>query len=295
MKTLKYATLFLCIMMSSCQTQLAFLVVSDLHYNGTATRDSINRKMVDDMNTLQQEVSPDFVWVLGDITDSGKKNEWEQYVAAYGLTGEAKLKYPVFECFGNHDGNVDGYVRTQIKERNKNRSYKVNVDSTGLHYSWERKGIIFINLNLYPTDRWDPNCEWCKYFKESFREAQHSLSFLKDCLSKQVKSSKTPVIIALHIGYDDFGLKWWTDDERAQFHDVIKDYNVVTIFHGHNHQIMQTTNNSIMAIGAGSPQADANLGNYIVVKKNSKTKKLEIIERKFGAFSSEIRKVEYER
>lgn len=293
MKVIRHVYLLLLGLITSCQSQHAFLVVSDLHYNGTAAQDSINLQIVEDMNALQEKISPDFVWVLGDITNSGKEDEWNQYIATYGLNGEAKLKYPVFECFGNHDGNVDGYVRTAIKERNKNRSYKIHTDLTGLHYLWKRKGMFFINLNLYPANEWDAGCDWCKYFKESFREAQYSLSFLKECLSEQVKSKKIPVIIAFHIGYDDFGLKWWTDTDRDKFHETIKDYNVVAIFHGHNHQIIQTNNNGIATIGVGAPQTNIHTGNYIVVRKNSKTKQLEIIERKSGGFSSEIRKLKY--
>lgn len=184
--------------------------------------------MVDDMNRLvsdslmrSKHIQPEFVWMLGDMTDAGTRAQWDQYEAVYGLNGEHLLRYPVMECFGNHDGGVDGIVRSNLRERNKKRAIPVNTDSLGLHYSWDMNGVHFVNLNLYPGNDWDPSCDWCKYFHESFREPQFSLRFLEEDLKLHVGETGRPIILAFHIGFDDFSRLWWTDNDRERFFQTI--------------------------------------------------------------------------
>lgn len=260
----------------SCSQDITFMVVSDPHFTGDTSSFLINRRMVEDMNSLKgvehpgsnQKIDPAFVWMLGDMTDGGKKEQWDQYESLYGLNAENVLKYPVFECFGNHDGNVDGFARQQIKHRNTERRMKIVTDSLGLHYSWDIGRIHFVNLNLYPANEWDPDCEWCTYFKESFREAQNSLTFLEKDLKENVGDSGRPVILAFHIGFDDFGLKWWTESDQEKFYNVIKDYHVAGIFHGHNHAVGQTKWKGINVWAVGSPRHDGSTGEYLVVRVN---------------------------
>ena len=41
-----------------------------------------------------------------------------------------------------------------------------------------------------------------------------------------------------HYGFDGFSLNdwnWWTPTQRRTFYELIADYNVVAILHGHNH------------------------------------------------------------
>lgn len=275
----------------NCFSQFAFIVVSDPHFTGDSLCYEINRKMVEDMNSLSRidgpgkykKSKPGFVWMLGDMTDSGQENQFLQYDALYGLNGENVLKYPVMECFGNHDGNSDGIVRSQIRIRNTQRKLKTHVSSNGLHYSWDKRGIHFVNLNLYPANAWDPDCEWCKYFKESFREAENSLEFLEQDLRDRVGDSGKPVILAFHLGFDDFGLKWWTERDREKFYNVIQQYNVIAIFQGHNHSVGKFNWNNIDVWAAGSPRHDAATGEYLVVQV-SKTGELSVYERKYGSW-----------
>lgn len=253
----------------SCGPSVHFIATSDPHFNGTEENYQVNCMAVDTMNQLK-DFGPDFVWVLGDLTDGAKEKEWQQYTEVYGLRGEKRLRYPVMECFGNHDGNIDGIVRKGIQARNKSRAFKIHTDSLGLHYSWDIKGVHFVNLNLYPADGWDPTCEWCKYFKESFREAQNSLTFLEQDLHEQVGRSKRPVVLAFHLGYDDFSKLWWTESDRKAFYEVIKDYNIIAIFHGHNHAVIHQQWRNIPIWSVGSPQSGKKLGTFLLVKVNRK-------------------------
>ena len=262
-------TLFATLLIQSCAMNIEFIAASDPHLNGTAERYEANLKCIENMNSLR-EIQPQFVWMLGDVTDDCKQKEWEEYTSLYGVSGEGELNYPVMECFGNHDGNIDGIVRNGIKERNKHRAFKIYTDTLGLHYSWDIKGVHFINLNLYPANEWDPNCDWCKYFHESFREAQNSLDFLIEDLRRNVGKSNRPVIIAFHIGYDEFSKLWWTDNDRNNFYNVIKDYNVIAIFQGHNHSVGCTDWNGIPVWAVGSTQNGSAPGTFLMLTTNRK-------------------------
>lgn len=250
-----------------CQ-DFSFVILSDLHFRGDSLHYNQCRDLISNINSDKNNLKacdPAFVWILGDITDGGKKEQWDEYVSLFGLNSDSLLKYNVFESFGNHDGNVDGYVRTQIKKRNRVRGYDIFTDSLGLHYSWDMNGIHFVNLNLYPGNEWEDGCEWCKYFKESFREPQYSLSFLEQDLKNNISDIKTPIIIGFHVGFDEFGLKWWTESQREKFYNVIKDYNILAIFSGHNHQFRSATWKGIRVINVESPFNSIGKGEYMQI------------------------------
>jgi hypothetical protein len=47
-----------------------------------------------------------------------------------------------------------------------------------------------------------------------------------------------PVVLMQHYGFDGFSLNdwnWWTPKQRRALYELIADYNVVAILHGHNH------------------------------------------------------------
>jgi hypothetical protein len=60
---------------------------------------------------------------------------------------------------------------------------------------------------------------------------------------------RAPVILVQHYGYDGFGLDasdggyrgyWWHPDEREKLQQIIRPYNVIALFHGHNHGMGRT-------------------------------------------------------
>ena len=260
----------------SCRPhETQFLVASDLHFDATKEKMAIFDSVIYDMNRISDQQLPDGsgktgkpfgVVITGDITDSGKPEQWQQYQELFGLNGEQKLKYHVFESIGNHDGNIDGIVRTGIIERNKHRKNLKSVSANGLHYSWDRNGIHFVMLGSYPGNVLDSTCGWCHYFKESFRDPQSSLAFLKEDLERNVNKNIQPVILFFHYGYDDFGNLWWTPAEQDAFYNVIKDYNIAAIFHGHDHATDNYRWRGINVWSSGSPQRGQKTGNYLIVK-----------------------------
>ena len=86
---------------------LTFFVVSDTHYGLSPAGDRTVPLLVDRMNALPgtdypaalggKVGVPRGVLHLGDITNDGKREQWDMFVRDYGLTGkEGRLKWPVY-------------------------------------------------------------------------------------------------------------------------------------------------------------------------------------------------------
>lgn len=264
-----YAILFLFIL-ASCNNREAdsIIILSDLHYDSTDVRSTVIDSVLVRINQMTHEEAGgkiNSVAVLGDITQDGSEMQWDKYVKAFGLNGESDLKYPVYELPGNHDGNIDGAVRTGIRERNNERRNILDVSDNGLHYSWEAGDYHLVALGIYPGLEWDPDCEWCHYFRESFRDPEMSLQFLEKDLRHNLDNKNQPVVLMFHYGWDDFSLLWWTEEEQERFYSVIRDYNIAGIFHGHDHAVEHYTWKGIDVWSAGSPQSGDKTGEFLVV------------------------------
>ncbi|MGC9471411.1 MAG: metallophosphoesterase [Bacteroidales bacterium] len=252
-----------------------FLVASDLHYNGSEQRAMILDSAIRLMNRASslpfpraggRNLDPFGVFVTGDITESGTEEQWNQFVHAFGLKGDRDLQIPVYETFGNHDGNVEGIVREGIRARNKKRAGGCRLSDNGLHYSFNRSGVHFVVLGIYPGNEWDRDCEWCHYFHESFREAQMSLEFLRHDLNHHLRKPDQPVILLFHYGWDDFSRLWWSEKERDRFYEAVKDRNIIGIFHGHDHIVDHYMWRGMNIWSAGSPQSENGPGTFLGVK-----------------------------
>lgn len=227
---------------------LTFFFTADTHYGlGIDDFEAANKATIAAMNTLPGTPYPSAiggivgtpagVLVAGDLTDAA--HYWDFYgvyytpqayvdgfQTDYGLNGEARLHYPVFEGYGNHDfGDSFDIVRTAIADRNLHRDQPIHLSPNGLHYSWDWQGIHFVNLNVYPGGDTD---------------ARNSLDFLNSDLASEVGTSGRPVIVYHHYGFDSFSTqpRWWTGEERDAYADALLGYNVLGIFHGHLHTEM---------------------------------------------------------
>lgn len=252
-----------------------FLVASDLHYNCNEQHAMILDSAIQMMNLSKalpfpcwwdRKMNPFGIFISGDITDAGTDEQWSEFVSAFGLEGEKKLKIPVYETFGNHDGNIGGAVREGIKFRNSKRVIRCCVSENGLHYSFDKGGIHFVVLGIYPGDEWDSTCEWCHYFHDSFRDPERSLTFLKHDLSSNLKSVNQPIILFFHYGFEGFSLLWWTEKERENLYEVIKNKNIIGIFHGHDHGMKHYKWKGIDIWSDGSPQKGQGIGTFLGVK-----------------------------
>lgn len=274
--TLIFAGLVGFAVLTGCHsTRFSFGVMSDVHLQGGNLQ---QRQILDSVIFLVNNAGkiiregtglsvrkPFGLFVTGDLTDSGTPEAWKEFEEIFGLNGEGRLEMPVYETFGNHDGGVNGAVREGIRTRNTMRKGVVMTSGNGLHYALERYGHLFIVLGSYPGDRWDPECEWCHYFKESFREAEGSLGFLEDALKTNREGRNLPVFLFFHYGWDDFSMLWWTQAEQERFFSALKGSQISAIFHGHNHQTDSYSWRGYKIFISGSPQHGDKTGEILLI------------------------------
>lgn len=292
----KSGTLFIAaflLLATGCYKPFAFCVFSDTHCLDSLNRFDILDSMVQDVNTLSKNdlsialpsgkplAKLKGMLVCGDLTDDGKQHQWDDFQQLFGLYGDQRLGIPVYETFGNHDGNIDGIVRNGIKNRNMKRpSVKVSADS--LFYSWNWEKFHFVSLGIYPGNGWDSTCNWCHYFKTSFRDPQNSLSFLESDL-KTVPQNRR-VVLFFHYGWDEFSKLWWTEAEQDRLYNIISSYNIAAIFTGHNHATGYMNWRGIDIYSSGSPQRNHGTGSFLIVQVEKDS--LFIQERQLGKWGN---------
>lgn len=276
----------------------SFFHISDTHYfaNKEATSKldeksaGMTSRLIDRLNSLAGTDLPESVGggtvkaprgVIhsGDLIESGdrtggvypamQKTEWAAFQDDYGLTGtEGRLKYPVFEVHGNHDGpHGKGVAIDGIIQRNQRRPGLTGVSENGLHYSWNWAQVHFINLGIVVGQdgegvakrRYDP---------------LGSLNFLKSDLKANVTNSKTPIVLTHHIDVARYcthcdindaantKLEWHPCDVNAYWQEI-RDLNVVAILYGHTHfrNILQWDGTTAKAEKSETPEKGRTLFN----------------------------------
>jgi len=279
---------------STAGYDLTFFLVSDLHYGLNENTAASNQAVIDEINALPGTPYPEGILrgkvkkplgvvVPGDLVEHGHKKtglkEWEAYTRDFGVAGEGRIVFPVYEGFGNHDGGEEHPIRQGIKNRNPQRPGLTHISKNGFHYSWDWEGIHFIQLNLFPGTVADeiPNPMGLP-FQGSWKEPLYSLKFLRADLKKHTKTTKQPVILFMHYGFDVWGKYCWSERERKVFYKVIKNYHVVAIFFGHTHVVQTVKWKGISTFCVGSSQKSSGPGEFMVVhiRKN----KMYVLERK---------------
>ncbi len=278
--------IFFILLFSHIYASTTFFVGTDSHYgkNQWSNNEESNKQAIYDMNKLPYDDYPDMpkiekpkaVIVTGDLTDLGSYTNlygfsllsifnWDGFISDYGLNGENLLNFPVLEGFGNHDNLSWGnWVKWSIKKRNKERNEKIFISENELHYSWDWDGIHFVQLNVYPGNS---------------EEAEKSLAFLKYDLENNLIKKDTPIILFHHYGFDGYSDDWWTSEERYDYYTLIKDFNVIAIFQGHQHDMFHLVWNGIDVFSSGNLFSN----NYLVciIEDN----KLKVFSRKQNEWS----------
>lgn len=269
---------------STTGRELTFFLLGDTHYGLNKNTADYNRAIVDEMNALPGTPYPEAILtgtvktpigvvVVGDLVEHGHKKiglkEWEEYTRDFGVVGEGRIAFPVYEGFGNHDGGLEHGIRQLIKDRNAQRPGLAHISKNGYHYSWNWEGIHFIQLNLFPGTVADkiPN-PLNLPLEGSWREPLYSLKFLRADLKKHLRTKKQPVIIFMHFGLDPWGFYWWSFRERKVFYNVIKEYPVQAIFFGHTHLVQSFKWKGIPTFCVGSTQKKKSPGEFMVVNIN---------------------------
>lgn len=208
---------------------LTFIVASDLHYYGNTENTRI-QKHIERINAMPgTEYPPSVGGVVGpisgvilngDLTDSGNLEQWKLFTDDWGLTGDRRCRFPLYEGLGNHDFYSGDILVAKIAGRTMSRPGVAHVSTNGLHYAWEWDGIRFLQLNQVPDLDTQPR-------------AYGALSFLREDLAEYVGDSRKPVIVNIHISPMIDGN--WPRDRQKPFLDALSGYNVIAVFCGHSH------------------------------------------------------------
>ncbi|WP_394830407.1 metallophosphoesterase [Pendulispora rubella] len=216
-------------------TDVTFFVLSDLHFGfgfpddlKTLPADPLARpvgierdhqRVIARMNGLAGQAyptamggkvqTPRGLLLTGDLTERGRVEEWQHFVAYYGLRGrEGLLKIPVFEGIGNHDrvhGAFRGCVEQRVVERHGGR-----------FYSWDWDDVHLVSLGEAPDDE--------------------GLTFLANDLARYAED--VPIVIAFHFALEgpwSTG-NWFSEgDFRSRLKKTMEKHRVIALFHGHHH------------------------------------------------------------
>jgi|GEM_PF-2832669 len=240
--------LLCCNLLAADTKELTFYSFSDTHYgadNGGKSPPKEKSEMMDEINTLPGKPYPDAVGGVvgtprgvimpGDLINDGAvplkyPKQWENYSADFGVHGEGRCKWPVFEAMGNHDLNDNLFTFNKVKERNVIRQqFKLidNVSSNGYHYSWDWEGVHFVNLNLFGGNVWNGEADaygWAHH-------PQAARDFLIKDLQEHVGHSGRPVVYIQHFRPVDEN--WWTYSAADKLQKVLQNYNVIAMLVGH--------------------------------------------------------------
>ncbi len=199
----------------------------------------------------------------GDLTDDGGGQvkvpgegwQLQQYASRYQRgTGPDRVHMSVYEGLGNHDLDQDGvpphvdWYRREMRdfvEQNHRATvfYKppvpaANYDVPSDSYSWDWDGLHLVQLQRFGGDR--------------NKGAVSGLGWLAQDLAANAADGR-PVVVFQHYGWDTFSTEhwdpvdrtydphgsgephWWSDADREALLATLKGYNVIGLFHGHEH------------------------------------------------------------
>jgi cytolysin (calcineurin-like family phosphatase) len=204
------------------------------------------------------------VIIGGDITDDGggqvalpsEGAQLQQFSQRYqqGI-GPDRVHFPVYVGLGNHDLDQDGlrphvdWYRRELRdyvEINHRQSVffkppvpAANYDLESDSYSWEWGGLHLIQTHRFAGD--------------TNKGAPSGLPWLRQDLADNAGDGR-PVVIFQHYGWDSFSTEkwdpaaktfdeegtgpphWWSDQERQAMISALTGYNVIGVFHGHQHE-----------------------------------------------------------
>ncbi|MCX8572228.1 MULTISPECIES: metallophosphoesterase [Hyphomicrobiales] len=201
----------------------------------------------------------------GDMTDDGggqvtlphEGTQLLQFSQRYQQgTGPDRVHVPVYVGLGNHDLDQDGPPPHVDWYRREMRDYVEinhrpsvffkppvpagNYDMLSDSYSWDWGGLHLVQTHRFAGD--------------TAKGAVSALDWLKQDLKDNAGDGR-PVVLFQHYGWDPFSTEawdaaantfddsgsgqphWWSDDDRRALLQAIGGYNVIGIFHGHEHKV----------------------------------------------------------
>ena len=187
----------------------------------------------------------------GDLTESaggfiGRNrggDQWRLYTERYEHERDSGVRFPVYVGLGNHDLEIEPRDRRlpqdlyrdrmwrYVEERHAGPNAPVKVDDFdpgSRSYSWTWDGVHLVQLHRFAGD--------------TRHGLPSSLPWLRRNLATHAADGR-PVMFFQHYGFESGNSignstrsrSKWTREQMTRFYDVISDYNVVGLFHGHDH------------------------------------------------------------
>lgn len=227
----------------------------------------------------------------GDLTDDGggqitlpsEGTQLLQFSQRYQQgTGPDRIHFPVYLGLGNHDLDQDGppphgdWYRRELRDyvevnHRPGVFFKPPVPATSYDaysdsFSWDWGGLHLVQMHRFAGD--------------TRKGAVSGLGWLKADLATYAADG-SPVILFQHYGWDAFSTEkwdsaaktfddrddgpdhWWSEQERQALLDTLSGYNVIGLFHGHQHETAMIYRHG--ALDLFKPKA-AFLGGFAVVR-----------------------------
>jgi cytolysin (calcineurin-like family phosphatase) len=192
----------------------------------------------------------------GQVAEPGEGTQLQQFSQRYQQgVGTDSVHFPVYAGLGNHDLDQDGQPPHVDWYRRELRDYveinhrpsvffkppvpAANYDIGSDSYSWDWGGLHLVQTHRFAGD--------------TNKGAPSGLPWLRQDLAGNAGDGR-PVLIFQHYGWDSFSIErwdpaartfddegsgpphWWSDQERKAMISALTGYNVIGVFHGHEHE-----------------------------------------------------------
>lgn len=198
---------------------MKFIVTSDLHFGSESPKDIDNI-----MYHLMYDVFINSIIVTGDLTGNGYdgKESLKCLSCIFGsknilVGGDKTNELGLLQSFfinPIHELNKKIYLIQGDSDRNNGACrYPVRNYIRSLYgkeyYSFVSDGVLFLMCDIYPNKK---ICGWI-----------HSIT----------KTIKIPTLIFFHYNLEGSSSNLWSEVEKHNFYETVKDVNVLAIFCGH--------------------------------------------------------------
>ena len=219
----------------------------------------------------------------GQITEPSEGTQLLQFSQRYSQgVGPDRVHMPVYVGLGNHDLDQNGspphvdWYRRELRDyvevnHRPGVFFKPPVPATEYDvdtdcYSWDWGGLHLVQTHRFAGD--------------TGHGAVSSLPWLKQDLATYAADGR-PVILFQHYGWDTFSVErwdpakrtydddgagaphWWSEADRQALLAALKGYNVIAIFHGHQHEVPMIYNSD--GLDLFKPKA-AYMGGFALVR-----------------------------
>ncbi|WP_185970292.1 MULTISPECIES: metallophosphoesterase [unclassified Mesorhizobium] len=219
----------------------------------------------------------------GQITEPSEGTQLLQFSQRYSEgIGPDRVHMPVYVGLGNHDLDQNGspphvdWYRRELRDyvevnHRPGVFFKPPVPATEYDvdtdcYSWDWGGLHLVQTHRFAGD--------------TGHGAVSSLPWLKQDLATYAADGR-PVILFQHYGWDTFSVErwdpakrtydddgsgaphWWSEADRQALLAALKGYNVIAIFHGHQHEVPMIYNSD--GLDLFKPKA-AYMGGFALAK-----------------------------